>query len=141
MLGGLCGLLHFMGCNSDSYIPSGEYGIERGRLLFALSEDDSVLKNLDTVFFSIDLNKGLIFNGDSAPYGTRTNKLVPRIRMLEGVSVANLIETSEKGEETIHDYLTNPDDTIDFTRPVRLRYPRPTAWQRATTPYRSTCTR
>ncbi len=117
--------LVFMGCNSDSYIPSENTASSVAVYSFALSEDDSVLKNLDTVFFSIDLNKGLIFNGDSLPYGTRTNELVPRIRMLEGVSVANLIETSEKGEETIHDYLTNPDDTIDFTRPVRLQVSSP----------------
>ena len=56
--------LVFMGCNSDSYIPSENTASSVAVYSFALSEDDSVLKNLDTVFFSIDLNKGLIFNGE-----------------------------------------------------------------------------
>ena len=37
---------------------------------FSLAANDSVLANLDTVFFTIDLNGGQIFNADSLPVGT-----------------------------------------------------------------------
>lgn len=124
-LAAIVAALVFIGCNSESYIPAEDTASSVAVYSFALSKDDSVLHNLDTVFFSIDLNKGLIFNGDSLPYGTRIDKLVPRITMLEGVSVANLIVTDENGEEKTFDYITTPEDTIDFTRPVKFHVASP----------------
>lgn len=87
---------------------------------FSLAADDSVLANLDSVFFSIDLVKGLIFNADSLPYGTDVSRLVPVITMLETASSLELTETSADGKETTHNYLYNSTDTIDFTNPVKL---------------------
>lgn len=88
---------------------------------FALSADKDVLANLDTVFFSINLNSGEIFNADSLPAGTPINKLVPRMRVLESVSRLEITETRADGTDTVHNYLTNATDTIDFSNgPVKI---------------------
>ena len=41
---------------------------------FRLASNDSVLANLDSVFFSIDLDRGLIYNADSLPVGTNVSE-------------------------------------------------------------------
>ena len=42
---------------------------------FSLKSDSTVLENLNNVFFTIDLEKGLIYNADSLPKGTQITKL------------------------------------------------------------------
>ena len=42
---------------------------------FSLRPDAAVLNNLDSVFFSIDLNKARIFNANPLPYGTDISSL------------------------------------------------------------------
>lgn len=108
------------GCNSDS-----EYDMTLPSSVmvtsFSLTDDDKVLSNLDSVFFSIDLNKGLIFNADSMPYGTKTDKLIPVI-VTGGVSAAQLIVTRPGKADTVYNYLENSTDSIDFSNgPVTLR--------------------
>lgn len=114
-------VLFFARCNSEYNYPNENISSSVAVYSFALSADDSIMAHLDTVFFAVDLNKGTIFNADSLPYGTKVDKLVPRIRMLESVSLANLtVPANGSTEESVHDYLTNPGDTIDFTNPVYL---------------------
>lgn len=114
-------VLFFARCNSEYNYPNENVSSSVAVYSFALSADDSIMAHLDTVFFAVDLNKGTIFNADSLPYGTKVDKLVPRIRMLESVSLANLtVPANGSTEESVHDYLTNPGDTIDFTNPVYL---------------------
>ncbi|MCM1029097.1 MAG: DUF6242 domain-containing protein [Pseudoflavonifractor sp.] len=79
---------------------------------FSLVKNDSVLANLDTVFFSIDLNRGRIFNADSLPKGTPTNALAVSISLPE-VSRAMIYFNGEKGRDSI-DYMTSSTDTINF---------------------------
>ncbi len=87
---------------------------------FSLAEDDSVLAHLDTVFFTIDLNRGLIYNADSLPKGTDVSALVANIKF-DGVSKAVLRVEKENPEENYSfNYLANPSDTIDFTGKVSL---------------------
>ena len=43
---------------------------------FSLKENDQVLNNIDSVFFSIDLVNGMIFNADSLPVGTDRKSVV-----------------------------------------------------------------
>lgn len=117
----LAAALTFIGCNSTS--DSYEYELSANVAVksFKLSQDDSVLKNLDTVFFSVDLAKGQIFNADSLPYGTKINKLVPRITMSAGATAMKLTVTRANGTDTVYDYLENPGDSIDFSNgPVTL---------------------
>lgn len=87
---------------------------------FALSKDDNVLANLDTVFFTIDLKAAQIYNADSLPYGTKVTKLVPRIGTVEAVSAAQLYVKRAVRGDTVYNYLTNSTDSIDFTNPVTL---------------------
>ncbi len=109
----------FSGCNSD-YEPDTVTSTCVAVKSFALTKDDSIMANLDTVFFSINLEEGKIFNADSLPCGTKVNKLIPRISFLEGVSGATLSVTCENGTDTVYNYITNSTDSIDFTNPVKL---------------------
>ncbi|MDE5712786.1 MAG: hypothetical protein K2I16_04075 [Muribaculaceae bacterium] len=87
---------------------------------FSLSSDSKVMSNLDSVFFSIDLNNGVIFNADSLPKGTNISKLVPVITFSSSVSEAEIVMTGGTEDEKKVDYLENPSDSIDFTRDVKL---------------------
>ncbi len=86
---------------------------------FKLGKNDSVLANLDTVFFSIDLDRGRIFNADSLPKGTRIDKLTVSITLPE-VSRAMIYFTGAKGLDSIN-YTKSSTDTINFANgPVKL---------------------
>ena len=76
-LAALAAVLLFARCNSDMEYHSESTSASVAVYSFGFQADDSVLANLDTVFFSIDLDRALIFNGDSLPYGTHVDKLVP----------------------------------------------------------------
>ncbi|MDE6575593.1 MAG: hypothetical protein K2L84_09720 [Muribaculaceae bacterium] len=105
------------GCNSD-YVPAENDSSNVAVYNFYLSEDDSVLVNLDTVFFSIDLANARIFNADSMPYGTPVTKLVPVIQFYEQLSKATLTVRRDNGTDTVFDYTGT--DSVDFTHPVIL---------------------
>lgn len=87
---------------------------------FSLTEDDNVLANLDSVFFSIDLKNRVIFNADSLPVGTKINKLIPVIEYSSYVNGATI--TMEEGETRTGEvnYIESPTDSIDFTGKVTL---------------------
>lgn len=88
---------------------------------FSLGEDSKVLPNLDSVYFSIDLNNARIYNADSLPYGTSINKLRPYITT-NGASVAELYVPRPGTTDTVIDYIKHTGDTVDFSNgPVRLR--------------------
>lgn len=98
----------------ESYIPSSTAAVTS----FKVKHKDSKLK-IDSVFFSIDLNRGVIFNADSLPVGTDIQKLVPVIGCPSSVSAVTLTVNTD-GTEKTYDYATNPNDSIDFTNPVKL---------------------
>lgn len=87
---------------------------------FNLKADTKVIDKLDSVFFSIDLDHGVIFNADSLPKGTSIDKLIPVITFSTGMSKAEIVMSGGSEEEKKVDYLENPNDTIDFTRDVTL---------------------
>ena len=82
---------------------------------FSLEANDSVLANLDSVFFSIDLDRAVIFNADSLPVGTKVDRLVTEMTF-SGVRKAEITMPSSTGADTVVDYLKNPNDSIDFSR-------------------------
>lgn len=89
---------------------------------FRLTADDSVLVNLDSVYFSIDLNGGKIYNADSLPKGTNITKLVPKIGTTSVGGVQLIVHRGAPAGDTIYNYLTNQNDSIDFSHcPVTLR--------------------
>lgn len=112
----------FVACNSSSYseediiLPS-----STAVKAFSLAEDDSVVANLDSVFFSIDLVAARIFNADSLPFGTEVTKLTPVITMLETASKVELVVKRSDGVDTTYNYTANSSEAIDFTNPVALR--------------------
>lgn len=87
---------------------------------FTIQSNDSVMAHLDSVFFSIDLNTGVIFNADSLPKGTNVSRLIPVITFSNTMSVAELSFIKDNRTDTVVDYLKNPTDSIDFTYPVQL---------------------
>lgn len=97
-----------------TYMPSSTAAVTQ----FTLKSRITKLK-LDSVFFSIDLNRGVIFNADSLPVGTDVSKLLPVISYTSSASAVKLTYTSG-GEKKELDYKSNPSDSIDFSSPVKL---------------------
>lgn len=87
---------------------------------FVLSSNSKVMENLDSVFFSIDLDRGIIFNADSLPKGTPVDKLVPVITYSSGVKKALIKMTGGSTREGEVNYTDSPTDSIDFTGKVTL---------------------
>lgn len=113
------------GCNDDDDIDDVMIPDASGNAVmvnsFNIQPDDSVLAALDSVFFSIDLDRAVIFNADSLPVGTRVNRLCLNIG-LPAVKTAEITMPDDKGADTVVNYLTNPNDSINFSKgSVRLR--------------------
>lgn len=87
---------------------------------FALAQDDAVLPYLNTVFFSIDLVKGEVFNADSLPAGTDISSLA--VTVGTGVlSQAYFTYTDANGSETVANYLADTKVKVNFANgPVKL---------------------
>lgn len=75
------------------------------------------MANLDSVFFSIDLEHGVIFNADSLPVGTDVTHLVPVIVYPKAVTSATIQMVGGQTEGT-SDYKKHPTDSIDFSGDV-----------------------
>ena len=88
---------------------------------FNLQADYEVMPGLDSVYFAIDLNQGIIFNADSLPVGTDITKLKTKVTFYNSPSEAKY--TMENGSHRTgeSDYRANPNDTIDFSGDVTLR--------------------
>lgn len=110
----------FVACNSSEEL-SVTAASSAAVKSFSLTKDDSVAAYLDSVYFSIDLVKGLIFNADSLPYGTDVTHLIPVITTLETASTVELKVRRSNASDTTYNYLENSTDSIDFTNPVTLR--------------------
>lgn len=110
-------------CNSDDDTPIPEEELTYSNLIvssFNLQKDDSVLANLDSVYFSIDLTRGRIYNADSLPKGTKISRLLVNMT-LPSVSKAELVFRTETGVDSTVNYLTTTTDSIDFSNgPVKL---------------------
>lgn len=76
---------------------------------------------LDSVYFSIDLAHGVIFNADSLRKGTDVTKVIPLISFSNTPSEATIIMTGGKVREGEVDFKKNPTDSIDFSGNVQLR--------------------
>lgn len=87
---------------------------------FSLTEDKNVMAHLDSVFFSIDLDNGVIFNADSLPVGTKINKLIPEIKYSNYVNGAVIKMEGGDTRTGEVDYITSATDSIDFTGKVTL---------------------
>lgn len=89
---------------------------------FNLVKDDSVLAHLDSVFFSIDLVRGEIYNADSLPPGTKIDKLLVKIgtNSSKGCDLTYRIPGTDR--DTTVSYISSPNDSINFADgPVKLK--------------------
>lgn len=77
-------------------------------------------QEIDTTFFTIDLQRMMIFNADSLRKGTDVSKLVAKIRFSSGLSEAKIVMTGGSVREGEINYQENPTDSIDFTGDVKL---------------------
>lgn len=106
-------------CNTDS--DDDEYNIEdpaENAVMinsFNIVKNDSILADLDSVFFSIDLDRAMVFNADSLPKGTKVDRLQLNIG-LSSVSKAEITMPTDRGADTVVNYLTNSSDSINFSR-------------------------
>ncbi len=100
----------------EVYMPASSVAITN----FSLKSKNNSKVKLDSVFFSIDLNHGVIFNADSLPVGTDVTKLVPVISYTSSASAVTLTQTGGKYTGEI-DYKSNPSDSVDFSGKVVLK--------------------
>lgn len=117
--------LIFTSCNAkdedtptdDNYVTAQSVAITA----FSLSPDMRVMANLDSVYFSIDLEHGVVFNADSLPKGTNVTKLMPKITYPSTVTAAVIeMKGGTHREDGTVNYYVNKNDTIDFTGEVTL---------------------
>lgn len=102
--------------STTSYIPTESVAVTD----FSLAADLKVMRNLDSVYFSIDLEHGVIFNADSLPKGTNITALKPKISYPSTVTSAVIEMTGGINREGTVNYFSNANDTIDFTGNVTL---------------------
>lgn len=118
---GLAGLFTLAGCNEKSDPTEIEFVYSSTQVnSFSLNANSKVLNNLDSVFFSINLVDATIFNADSLPYGTKINRLLVTLTT-DACSTIELHIPRPGQSDTVVNYRTNPNDSIDFSNgPVKL---------------------
>lgn len=115
-------LIMFASCNSSSEDDPGTVTVNAVNVSsFSLKADSKILSGLDNVYFSIDLKKGIIFNADSLPKGTRVTDLIPVISY--GSAVTGAVITMEGGQKRQGEinYISTQTDSVDFTGRVFLK--------------------
>lgn len=116
----LIGIGSLTSCNSDESSFKYVNPVNLAVTGFSLTAD-SKNPGLDSVYFTIDLEHGVIFNADSLRKGTRVDKVIPKITFNNTPSEAVIIMSGGTTREGEVDYKTNPTDSIDFTGDVKLR--------------------
>ena len=86
---------------------------------FSLLKNDKVLENLDSVFFTVDLDNFRIYNADSLPYGTDVSRIQVSITS-NGCKAMTITQSKDGEDDVVVDYLKNSTDSIDFTKTVKL---------------------
>lgn len=114
------GIISSCNSDSDSFVAEGDFG-NCTVSSFSLAKNDSVLTGLDSVFFSIDLVNAVIFNADSLPKDTRTDKLIVNIGTSSASACDLTFRNPETGRDTTISYIDSPTDSINFADgPVKL---------------------
>lgn len=82
---------------------------------FSLQRDTSILSNLDSIFFTIDLDRSLIYNADSLPKGTDVSAIAVKATFMNPANVYVNYE-DEDGVTRSFSYLATSQATIDFRK-------------------------
>ena len=89
---------------------------------FSLKANTKILNNLDSVKFTIDQERALIYNADSLPRGTRINALLVNLSCASTVASKEfVIKNGTRLNDTTIVYSSSSNDSIDFTGDVTLR--------------------
>lgn len=80
---------------------------------FSLQKDTSVLSNLDSIFFTIDLDRSLIYNADSLPKGTNVSAIAVKATFMDPANVYVDYEDGNGALKTFS-YLATSQSPIDF---------------------------
>lgn len=89
---------------------------------FSLQANTKIVNGLDSVAFAIDQDRGLIYNADSLPYGTRVNALCVNVTSAGTVRTKQfIVKNGTVQRDTIITYSNNGSDSIDFTGDVTLQ--------------------
>lgn len=89
---------------------------------FSLKANTKIVDGLDSVSFAIDQERGLIYNADSLPYGTRINALCVNVTTASTVATKEfIVKNGTVQRDTTITYRSNSSDSIDFTGDVTLR--------------------
>ena len=116
----LSSLMPFTSCNKSedddtvySYSTSTQTTLITG---FGLQADAEVLASLDSVHFTVDYDKGLIYNADSLPMGTDISGLKVTVDFLNTVSSAVFSITGATSQpDTTIEYTSSMTKKLDFT--------------------------
>lgn len=108
-------------CKASNPTPEeGDYG-NVSITSFSLKDNAKILDNLDSIYFSINLIDGTVYNADSLPAGTDVSHLVVKI----GTPTVNdcLITYRLPGtmRDTTISHIAAPNDSINFTGPVTVK--------------------
>ena len=83
---------------------------------FGLQADADVLTSLDSVHFTVDYDRGLIYNADSLPVGTDITGLKVTVEFMNTVSSAIFsISGATQQADTTFEYTSGMTQKIDFT--------------------------
>lgn len=117
----LVALPALVSCNKDNKSDDSVYSYstsEQTTLVtgFALQADANILASLDSVHFTVDYDKGLIYNADSLPKGTDISALKVKVDFLNTVSSAvfSITGATSQADTTIN-YTTSMTKSLDFT--------------------------
>ncbi|WP_455498957.1 DUF6242 domain-containing protein [Coprobacter sp.] len=114
-------LILFISCNNseDENEPLYSSMSDTKVKSFYLSDDTaSIVDNLSSRFFTIDLASGNIYNADSLPYGTNISRLVAKMEFVSPSKVEIYVkgkDDSGNDKTTTINYLETPSDSIDFS--------------------------
>lgn len=106
--------LSWHGCGETTDISSYYYSTANTMVkTFALREDTLVMDSLQNIFFSIDLENGVIYNADSLPKGTDVSALAfeATFSSVSNAEVTQIID----GVSTVINHLNLPYSEFDFT--------------------------
>lgn len=89
---------------------------------FSLKANTKIAVGLDSVTFAIDQERGLIYNADSLPYGTRVTALCVNVTSASTVASRQfIVKNGTVQKDTIITYRSGSNDSIDFSGDVTLR--------------------
>lgn len=107
------------GDSNDSYVYTTSTSSALVRE-FELQANAEVMAGLDSVFFTIDPERGLIYNADSLPVGTDVSALKVTVSFRSPVSKAVFSVLDEHNVSTEYTYTSSMSDALDFRHGVTL---------------------